>query len=215
MRNLMRAAALSVALTLSCSSGHAEEPNWPTAPYDYVAVDEDLRNVLSQFGTNIGVRMVLSDAVQGRVRGGFPPAPPREFLVNMSRAFGLDWYFDGAVISVSAASEAQTRILPLKGVPLNALQNGLAAAGLLDPRFQLRAGLAPDVAVVSGPPRYLAVVEQAASAMASGKPANEPLKTAAKEPVTAGASEPPKEAKASPPSLVIFRGSQTSRIEFP
>ena len=211
MRNLIRAAALSVALTFSCSPGYTEEPHWPTATYDYVVVDEDLRNVLSQFGINIGVRIVMSDAVQGRVRGGFPPAPPRDFLVNLSRAFGLDWYFDGAVISVSAASEAQTRILPLQGVPLTTLQNGLTAAGLSDPRFQLRAGLAPDVAVISGPPRYLAVVQQAASAMALEKPAKD---TPAKLLVTESTTEITKKEPSSVTSLVVFRGTGTSRLEF-
>lgn len=173
----------------------AAEPIWPTTAYDYVVVDQDLRTVLTQFGTNTGLRIVLSDAVQGRVHGRLPSAPPREFLSNLAQAFGLDWYFDGAVISISATSEAQTRLLPLQAVSFSKLRDALASVGLLDQRFQLRTGLGPSIALASGPPRYLAMVQQAAVALATEKEVK-------REP--AGAE-----------TLVVFRGSSMSRVQFP
>ena len=173
----------------------AGEPSWPSQAYDYVVVDQDLRTVLQQFGSNTGLRIALSDAVQGHVHGRLPSAAPREFLDHLAQAFGLDWYYDGALISVSAASEAQTRLLPAQGIGLQKLRNGLAAAGLLDPRYQLRSGLGPNIVVVSGPPHYVAMVQQATAALATeSTPKPEP---AAKE------------------TLVVFRGSSTSRLEFP
>src|SRR5580698_2560832 len=80
----------------------AAEPEWPPELYDYVVNDQDLRTVLEQFGLNTGLRIALSDAVQGRVRGRLPPAPPQQFLDHLTDMFGLDWYYDGAVIAVSA-----------------------------------------------------------------------------------------------------------------
>ena len=173
----------------------AAEPNWPAAPYEYVVVDQDLRTVLTQFGANTGLRIALSDAVQGRVHGRTPAAPAKDILNGLAQSFGLDWYYDGAVISVSAASEAETHLLPLQGVSFARLRSGLAAADLLDRRFQLRAGVGPDVALVSGPPRYVAMVRQGLAALAADKPAA------------------PQAAPGQ--TLVVFRGSAVSRVQFP
>lgn len=182
---------LGVAL-LASTQAFPAEPKWPSAPYDYVVVDQDLRTVLTQFGANTGLRITLSDAVQGQVRGRLPSVPPKEFLDNLAQSFGLDWYFDGAVISISAASEAQARLLPLQGVGFAKLRNGLVSAGLIDPRFQLRPGVSPDIALVSGPPRYVALVQQAVTALSSEK-----------------------EVKRDSPSVMIIRGATASRVQFP
>ncbi len=188
-----RPGAICVGLALLASPlASAAEPKWPSAPYGYVVVDQDLRTVLTQFGANTGLRIALSDAVQGQVRGRLPSVPPREFLDTLAQSFGLDWYFDGAVISVSAASEAQARLLSLQGVGFAKLRKGLASAGLIDPRFQLRPGASPDIALVSGPPRYVALVQQAVTALSSEK-----------------------EVKGNSPSVVIIRGATASRVEFP
>ncbi len=187
-------AVLSVAMVVS-TNAIASEPIWPPTAYDYVVVDQDLRTVLTQFGTNTGLRLVLSDQVQGRVHGRLPSASPREFLSNLAQEFGLDWYFDGAVISVSATSEAQTRLLSLQGVSFPKLRDGLAAAGLLEQRFQLKPGLASDIVIISGPPRYVAMVQQATAALSAEKDV--------------------KRAPASGETMVVFRGSTVNRVQFP
>jgi len=186
--------SLLVALAAS-DQAIAAEPVWPTTTYDYVVVEQDLRTVLTQFGTNTGLRVIVSDAVQGRVRGPLPSAPPREFLDNLTRTFGLDWYFDGAAISVSAASEAQSHLLPLQGVSFAKLRAGLATAGLLDPRYQVRPAVGSDIAMVSGPPRFVSIVQQATTALASEKVVKH---------------EPELQKL-----VVVFRGSSVSRLQFP
>ncbi|UDL94594.1 nodulation protein NolW [Lichenihabitans sp. PAMC28606] len=173
----------------------AAEPAWPAAAYTYVVVDQDLRTVLEQFGTNTGLRVVLSAAVQGRVHGRMPSLPPREFLNRLTQEFGLDWYYDGAVISISAASEAQTQLLTVEGAGYKKLYSALSGAGLLDLRYGLRPGPGTNIVVVSGPPRYLAMVQQAATAVAADKE--------------------PKHDPAAGDTLVVFRGTSTSRVQFP
>lgn len=188
----------------------AAEPVWSTAPYNYVVVDQDLRTVLQQFGANIGLRIVLSDAVQGKVHGRLPSAPPREFLSNLAQMFGLDWYYDGSVLSISSTTEAQTHLLPLQGLTFEALRNGLSATGLLDPRFDLKPGLGKAVALVSGPPHYWAMVQQAAAALqtASGPP---PPPEQAK----AAVALPAPKAVPKKPEVVVFRGSTMTREPLP
>ena len=171
------------------------EPDWPAERYDYVVVDQDLRAVLQQFGVNTGLRVALSDKVQGRVHGPLPSVPPREFLSNLAQEFGLDWTYDGSIIWVTAASEVQTQMLPMQGVGFEKLRVSLSSAGLLEPRFQLRPAANDGMAVVSGPPRYITVVQQALAALAAEK-------------------APPEKPRGHQ-SVVLMRGATTTRVDFP
>ncbi len=153
--------------------------------------------MLLQFGANTGARVALSDAVQGRVRGRLPALPPRQFIEHVAQAYGLDWFFDGSVLSVSAVAEAETRFVPLTGIDVRALEAGLRGADLYDPRFSLRAGPGTGMALVSGPPRYLKAVQETADALA----------------VHAAAPSPAGAAPAV--SLTVFRGSAERKVQFP
>lgn len=197
IRRLATAAPL-ICGTLAFLGGHAAsaaEPAWPHMTYDYVVVDQDLRAVLQQFGSNVGLRVVVSEAVQGRVRGRLPPLPPRQFLDHLSQAYGLDWFFDGAVLAVSASSETETRFLALQGLDARGLEDGLRAADLLEPRFAVRPGPGPETAMVSGPPRYVKLVQEAAGALA-GRPA---------------AAQAP----AGSVIVTVFRGASAAKVQLP
>lgn len=182
------AAASLLGAVLVAGRAWAGEPEWPAAPYDYVVVDQDLRTVLEQFGINTGLRVVLSDAVQGRVRGRLPPAPPRRFLDHLTEMFGLDWYYDGAVIAISAKSEAQSAMIKLKKGGFQEFRRAFATAGFSDRRYQLQPGPEGDSVIASGPPRYLAVVKQLAANLS-----------------------PPQEST----QVTIIRGSTATHVEFP
>lgn len=175
----------------ACGLGvaRAAEPAWPPEPYRYVVVDQDLRLVLQEFGRNMNVRVVLSDAVQGRVRGRLPELAPRAFLEHLAQSYGLDWYFDGDLLSISGTGESVTHFAPLHHFAFARIETDLARTGLLDPRFALRPGPGDDMALVSGPPHYVQLVEQSIAAL-----------TAAKAPAAA-------QAGGSRGTLVIYRGS--------
>jgi type III secretion protein C len=192
----IRVFAITTVLAVATWTGDLRaEPVWPTTVYDYVVVDQDLRAVLQQFGVNTGLRLALSDKVQGRVHGPLPSAPPREFLNNLAQQFGLDWTFDGSIIWISATSEAQTQMLPMQGVGFDRLKASLTGAGLLEPRFQLRPAANNTIAVVSGPPHYNSIVQQALTALAAEK-------------------APPEPAPAHK-SVVLMRGAASTRVDFP
>jgi type III secretion protein C len=175
---------------------HAAEPDWPRTPYEYVVIEQDLRVVLEQFGANTGVRVVLSDAVQGKVHGRLPVDEPRAFLDHLTRMFALDWYYDGAAIAISAVSETQTRLIALQDLDFEALRRSLSASGVLDPRYQLKPGPSSNSALASGPPRYLELLQQTIAALSPGK--------ALAQAAPSGRA-----------SLMVFRGDAASRVDFP
>lgn len=170
-RLLAGVAAVGLALLAAATPARADasQPDWAAKPYEYMVVDQDLRTVLEEYGRNVGVRVILSTAVQGRVRGNLPRSSARAFLDTLARNYGLDWYHDGFAIHVSGAAEAKSRLLELHGVPFATVVEGIKAAGLFDGRFQLQAGPTPAMVLVAGPPRYVELVVETIAAM-SKKP---------------------------------------------
>jgi type III secretion protein C len=158
-------AAVLLAIAVEPRAACAGAPDWSSKPYEYLIVDQDLRTVIGEFGKNVGVRTAISAEVQGRVRGSLPRSSASVFLESLSRSYGLDWYFDGATLFISATSEAQTRILELHEQTFEGVAAGLARAGLSDARYGFRPGPTAATAIVSGPPRFVELVMASVSVL--------------------------------------------------
>lgn len=133
-------------------------PDWADAPYEYVVLDQEIRATLTEFGRNLGIAVLLSDGVSGHLRGRIDASTAGGFLDRLTESNGLNWYYDGAVLHVSAASEFATRTLPTGGVRSDNVVEQLHRLDLADDRFGIRG--AGDVLSVSGPPAYVAAVQQ-------------------------------------------------------
>jgi len=181
------------------------------APYSYTVIDQDLRSTLREFSANLGVRVTMTDAVQGRIRGRLPPLAPRAFLDRVTTLYGLDWFYDGYVVSVSAQSEGATRVLPTPGLPFAELRRGLEAMGVWDGRYVVRPqGEGAEMVMVAGPPHFVQLVEQTAAMMvAQAAAARMPPAVA----MPAGAPPPPP-APSRAPSLTVFRAAQEQKVTF-
>jgi len=143
----------------------AGEPAWPAEPYRYTIVEQDLTSVLQEFGRNTGLRVEVSTEVRGRVRGPLPELKARDFLDQLARGYGLEWYFDGFRLHVTSTNEDVSRILALGSVPLQRLEAALRDLSLYDARFSLRTIKNSDMVLVAGPPQYLAMVERTLAAL--------------------------------------------------
>ncbi|MGF1619751.1 MAG: secretin N-terminal domain-containing protein [Rhodomicrobiaceae bacterium] len=142
------------------------EPGWPKEPYRYLVIDQDLRDVLDEFGHNTGIPVRISDGVtRRRIRNEFDVSLPRDFLQRICERYGLVWYFDGAILYVSDESEIQTEQLSTGSVGPAKLVAELTALGGADSRFPIRAAEAGSLIVVSGPPPYRDFVRQTINAL--------------------------------------------------
>src|SRR5215467_12656878 len=108
---------VAAALTAPLARAHAMEPKWPTGPYKYLVIDQDIKGVLSEFGRNVDMPVDLSDQVKGRLRGRLPTASAKEFLDSLCESYGLVWYFDGAVLHVNAKAELKTELISIGRLP--------------------------------------------------------------------------------------------------
>jgi type II secretory pathway component GspD/PulD (secretin) len=138
----------------------------PAGPYKYIVIDQDLREVLAEFGRNTNVVVKLSDDVQGRVRGPLPVSSPEEFLTRLMESYGLVNYYDGAVLQINAATELRTELLDIGNVRADEVSSKLKEMGLVDPRFRLSVTADARVISVSGPPPYVARVKEMLAVLA-------------------------------------------------
>src|SRR5262245_30380884 len=59
----------AVTAFLMHSPSASGRPNWFARPFQYVVINQDVRGILTEFGRNMGVPVILTDKVGGRVRG--------------------------------------------------------------------------------------------------------------------------------------------------
>lgn len=154
---LCRCACLALAIGLPLPA--LASPDWFAEPYRYRVLDQDVRGVLGEFGRNLGVPVILSDQVRGRVRGDIQAADARAFLDRVAAAAGLSWYLDGDAVVVDAARDVATRSFDVRRYDAQALDRLLDSLG---PGAGIAARLDAHQALlaVSGPPGYIAHVQR-------------------------------------------------------
>jgi type II secretory pathway component GspD/PulD (secretin) len=159
-------AACAMGMLVAASPAKSLEPKWPAGPYRYIVVDQDVRDILTEFGRNLNVTVKVSDQVGGRrIRGRLPISNAKEFLSRLCESYGLVWYFDGAVLHINSESEVRTELVDLGTANPGGMSEKLQALGITDIRYQLRSTPDSRVLSVSGPPPYLARIREAVATM--------------------------------------------------
>lgn len=133
---------------------------WKTPVYTLVANDMDLRAALDTFAVSQGLSAVMSRGVSGVFSGAFVDIPPVEFLDRLATTHNLVWYYDGAALYFYAAGEIQTLLLDLQYMKAGEVRQMLAELGVEDGRFPLKTTSNDELVMVSGPPRYVALVAE-------------------------------------------------------
>lgn len=138
----------------------------PSGPYPYVVIEQDLRDLLTEYGHNVNLVVQLSDDVHGRVRGPLPASTAQEFLDRLCERFGLVWYYDGSVLFVSAQNELRTELIDIGKAPPKAMSDKLASLDIVDSRFPVKVTSDPAAVSVSGPPPYVARLREMVTMLA-------------------------------------------------
>ncbi|OAF03757.1 nodulation protein NolW [Bradyrhizobium centrolobii] len=167
----------------------------PATPFSYTVLDQELSAALQEFGNNLNIRVNISAEVKGRIRGRLPDLAPREFLDRLTNLYNLQWYYDGLVLYVSAAHEAQSRLLVLTPIGFDEFKAALDALNISDERYVVRPAPGNGLVLASGPPRFIALVDQTLHGLVAEAQAR---------PRAAIAEKPPPESV-----LMLFRGSST------
>ncbi|MCP1909816.1 type III secretion protein C [Bradyrhizobium elkanii] len=167
----------------------------PSTPYSYTVLDQDLAAALQEFGNNLNIRVNVSTEVKGRIRGRMPDLPPRDFLERLTNLYNLQWYYDGLVLYISAAHEAQSRLIVLNPISFDAFKTALEALNISDERYIVKPAPGDGLVLASGPPRFIALVDQTLKGLVAEEQAR-------RNPAIA--ERPPRDSV-----LMLFRGSSS------
>lgn len=138
----------------------ADSDRWLDTPFPYTVVDQDVHDVLGELGRNAKIDVHVSDAVEGRVRGGWHVDTVGNFLDRLASDMGVEWFFDGRRLNVSSAEESVRRVFPLNGADPKAWRTSIEQLGIESDQFPIVIDENRGVALVSGPPQYVQLVEQ-------------------------------------------------------
>ncbi|MGE7156011.1 nodulation protein NolW [Methylorubrum rhodesianum] len=198
-RRCALAAVLAVlSLPLAVERPEAAALKMPTTPYRYTVIDQDLPAALQELGSNLAIKVNVSPEVKGRIQGRMPEGTAQDFLERVAANYNLEWYYDGSVLYITSARESRTQLLVLSPIPFDRLKAALDALEISDARFPIRPAPGKAVVMVSGPPRYVTLVEQTLAGLVAEEHAR---------------PKPGAEAAKAPPlpkvtTLTVFRGGQ-------
>jgi type III secretion protein C len=138
----------------------ATEPFWYSQPYGYVVIDQNLRDTLEAFGRNLGIPVVIAKKVSGKAPSNLRGATAGDFLDTLCANNGLTWFFDGGVLHVTSDEEIEIRPFTAEGFAAAELEQALDELGVAGNHLAIRGGADGGPLLVSGPPPYMAMVEQ-------------------------------------------------------
>jgi type III secretion protein C len=154
------------ALLSWATPARAADVPWPAQRIELSADNEPLNQFLLRFFARLRLPAIASDLVTGRVSGNFNQRPEVLFR-ELADSYGLTWYFDGSTVHIYSLAEIESRLLTLDPATAARFNKLLADLRIADPRFPVRVSASDGYVSVSGPPRFVARVEEIAAFLES------------------------------------------------
>lgn len=114
--------------------------------------------MLRNFCLSQGVNTVIDPRVEGKVSGLFQNIMPDDFLNQISKAYGLLWFYDGNVLYIDPFDTIVSQLLQVEYYDADRLLKMLQALGIEGSNFSLRSLDQQGLMLVSGSPRFVAMV---------------------------------------------------------
>lgn len=167
----------------------ANTPDWSEKRYSYILINQDIRDALKEFGRNLNIPVSLSDKIRGQVRGEVRAETAGAFLTKLAEANGLIWYYDGSILYINSSDEFATQILDAGHADGAMVIEEVKRLSLMDDRFSIKYTPNASALRVSGPPAFIAMVQQVVANV-----------------------QPPPLATADDPRVRVFRGGQNNEV---
>lgn len=158
------------ALAMGRAGLEAAELNWSEDPLPGLIVDEALETVLLQLSAHQGVKAIISDALDARVTLNFQGMTVDQAMDELAMAHQFDWFYDGRAVYFFPISSISQQVLRLEDYDVGRLVGVLEDLALIDRRYPIVGSEDANVALVTGPPQYIALIEQTMAAMVSEDP---------------------------------------------
>jgi type III secretion protein C len=162
--------ALMISVVAGVSVGQAAALPHGDRVLQYSVVDQDLRDAISGIGTELGLRVDISNAVHGHVHGRLPSGTASEVMNRLGAVYGFQWVCENNTLYVSANSELTTKILEISAVDPATFTRALQDFHLVDDRWPVRIATDSGLAMIEGPPPYVAMIDQVLIALEKRPP---------------------------------------------
>lgn len=156
-----------VALAIFLSSAHAvdcaaaENPELPWGPPISTTVNgQEVAEFLRDFCGAQDISVSVSEGVKGVVNASFENRAPAEIFDSITKAYGLVPYYDGSILYVYTAAEMTSTVIALEKLETTDFRQLLTELRILDPNHTFRELAAQKIVYVSGPPRYVELLEE-------------------------------------------------------
>ena len=126
--------------------------------FSHTASKQPLGELLTGFAASQGWVITLPANLDTAVNAQFTLSP-RDFWELMTRTHGLQWYFDGTAVHVSHNTDVRSTVYTITPLAYERLMAALDRLQVSDARFPVRYDSESGAAIVSGPPRFLELVE--------------------------------------------------------
>ncbi|WP_133407984.1 EscC/YscC/HrcC family type III secretion system outer membrane ring protein [Parashewanella tropica] len=105
---------------------------WQGDPFVMISRGTPLASVLQEFGSNYGIPVVISAKITDQFNGRIQNKTPLQVITQLSRQYGLVWYYNTDVLYVYKTSELENEVLPLNNISTADVTRYLTNAGVLD-----------------------------------------------------------------------------------
>ncbi|HEX7687984.1 MAG TPA: type III secretion system outer membrane ring subunit SctC [Burkholderiaceae bacterium] len=166
--------ALATALLCAAPAAGAAELPWAGKPYQIVANEKPLADLLRELAASQGTTAVIDPKVSGTISGRFSGSPLKT-LNSLCATYGLSWYYDGSFLYVDPSADARSEVLSIGNATGNAswLIQSLTQLRIYDSRYPLLVSGRDGTARVTGPKRYVEMVRQVARLLDSKSALND------------------------------------------
>jgi len=175
MRAKWRAAVvLCAAAGLFTQSVQAAEPDWPSRTLTMQAQEQPLSEFLRDLFNAMEMRVLPSEAVNGRISGRFVDKPGKIFN-DIVKAYGLLPYYDGTVMHVSVASEIQSKSIRAQPAEIDRIVRNIVQSGLVDRYQSVQIQRSAGTIKVRGAPEFITDVDELLGSRRPQKTSTTPL----------------------------------------
>lgn len=154
----------------------AESLGWYDQPYPYLVVNQEVRDVIEAFGTNLGLRVVVAEDVRGTVEKKVFENTAGNFLLAISETADLAWYVGESGVYFDSNDNVLREHISTSGYAETDIRKTIGALQKPGRGTSLLYDGASQQVIAMGPLSYLVMVRQAIGRL--------PVQTAKKESTT-------------------------------
>ena len=151
--------AATLAAGLIPAQASATPPVDVGVPCAIDTIDSSLRGVLMMIGRNKGVRVRLSEKVNGVVSGSVQNATCDQLFDFLVNSFSLLVFHDGEVLHIATMEESESKVVYLKSSSPADIMAQIKNLGLSDQGDGVRYSEKGKVIYISGHEKYVELVE--------------------------------------------------------